>query len=74
MVSSSDSKQITAHKVWRLCEDANGFVKSKEFIMRLEETGKFTKAEAQKLFANMEMECEIKIQPNNTWKKTTGSL
>lgn len=73
-VNKSDTKIIIIHKVWRQCEDKDGLVKSKEFCLRLEETGKFSKSQAQAVFAKMEQQCEIKMMPNNTWKKTTGSL
>lgn len=73
LVSKSDSKSMVIAKTWRLCEDENGLVKSKEFVLRLEESGKFSKMEAQKVLATMEKECEIKMQ-GDKWKKTTGSL
>jgi len=74
LVNKKDSKMMAVHKTWRLCEDENGVVKSKEFVDRLIETGMFDKSHAQGVLAKMEKECEIKMEGGGKWKKTSGTL
>ena len=73
LVNKGDSKKVAIHKIWRLCENSEKVVKSKEFIVKLTETGLFSEHEAQRVLANMEKDCDIKIAEGG-WKRTSGSL
>ncbi len=73
-VKKGDSKVIAIHKTWRLCEDSDGIVRSKDFVEKLVETGMFEKHEAQNIIAKMEKENEIMMRGSGLWKKSVSVL
>ena len=73
-VGKADSKEIAIHKVMRLCMNENDLFKSKEFIEKLIETGKFTKHEAQKVMSDLERANEIVMKGSGVWKKSVEVL
>lgn len=73
-VKKGDSKKVIIHKIWRLCEDSQGLVRSKEFIEKLVDTGEFEKNQALSVLAKMEKECEIVMKGTGIWKKSSDRL
>jgi DNA replicative helicase MCM subunit Mcm2 (Cdc46/Mcm family) len=73
-VTKKDGKKVAMSKCWRMSENSMGLVKSKDFVEKLVDTGLFSEHQAQEAFANMEKECQIKMQGGGLWKKTSGLL
>ena len=69
LIGKKESKEQTANRVWKECEDSDGLVKYNKFIVKLADSDGFDDATSKVLFAKWESSCLIKQKGDGIWQK-----
>jgi len=69
VLGKKETKEQTANRVWKECENENKSVKYQLFVKKLVDTGMFDESSAKSLFSQWEMKCMIKLNGDGTYRK-----
>jgi replicative DNA helicase Mcm len=69
VMGKKETKEQTATRVWKECENEGKSVKYSDFIKKLSETGLYDESSAKSLFAQWEMKCMIKLNGDGRYQK-----
>ncbi len=70
VMGKKETKEQTANRIWKECEDNDKTVKYKTFITKLMESGLWDDTSAKSLFSQWEMKCLIKLKGDGKYQKT----
>lgn len=69
LIGKKETKEQTANRVWKECEDADGLVKYNKFVVKLADSDVFDDTTSKVLFAKWESSCLIKQKGDGIWQK-----
>ena len=69
-VGKNESREQTAHRVWKTLENDQGMVKDIHFYKLMEKEDGLTEDDAKRIWGRWEQNCEIKLVKDHFYKKT----